>query len=113
MSAKHRIDQQWSIRGTWYRLSDAVCIVLGLMIGVRNGLTTTVDHYVIAAAVAIIVYGLLAEIGDMYRSWRGVSTHREIVGTLVCWGTTWLIFLRWALSRCTRPSSRVSRWPFG
>ena len=59
---------------------------VALAITVRHRLTTNLDHYVIAAAVAIIVYGLLAELGDMYRSWRGVSAHREAVGTLIVLG---------------------------
>jgi putative colanic acid biosynthesis UDP-glucose lipid carrier transferase len=36
---------------------------------------------------------MAAEIGGMYRSWRGVSVHREIVGTLFCWGCTCVFLL--------------------
>jgi putative colanic acid biosynthesis UDP-glucose lipid carrier transferase len=43
--------------------------------------------------VAIIIDGMAAEIGGMYRSWRGVSVHREIVGTLFCWGCTCVFLL--------------------
>ena len=101
------IYQQWSIRGAWYRLSDALCIVAGLAIAVRDGLTTTTEHYVIAAAVAIIVYCLLGEIGDMFRSWRGVSAHREVVGTLLCWGSSAAILL--ALGFVTKHTAEFSR----
>jgi putative colanic acid biosysnthesis UDP-glucose lipid carrier transferase len=87
------IYQRWSARGVWYRLADAFCIIVGLTISVQRGLSTTIDHYVIAAAVAIIVYDLLSEIGDMYRNWHGVSEHREVVGTLICWGCTWMALL--------------------
>jgi putative colanic acid biosysnthesis UDP-glucose lipid carrier transferase len=90
MPGQQYIHQKWSARGVCYRLADALCIVAGLAISVQPGLTTTIDHYVIAAAVAIIVYYLLAEIGDMYRNWNGVSEHREVVGTLICWGCTWM-----------------------
>ena len=93
MPEKRCIHQQWSIRGVWYRMSDALCIVAGLAIAVGGGLTTRIDHYIIAAAVAIIVYGLAAETGDMYRSWRGVSVHREAIGTLLIWGFTCAILL--------------------
>ena len=93
MSDERRIHQQWSIRGAWYRLSDALYIVAGLAIAVSRGLTTTADHYVIAGAVAVFVYGLLAEVGDLYRSWRGVSVHREAIGTLLSWGLTCVILL--------------------
>ncbi len=107
MSDKRRIYQQWSIRGAWYRLSDALCIVAGLVIAVQRGLTTSIEHYVIVAAVAIIVYYLLAEIGDMYRSWRGVSAHREAVGTLLSWGAASVILL--ALGFATKRTAEFSR----
>jgi putative colanic acid biosysnthesis UDP-glucose lipid carrier transferase len=90
MQQRQYIHQKWSARGVWYRLADALCIVAGLFISVQRGLTATVDHYIIAAAVAIIIYYLLAEIGDMYRNWHGVSEQREVVGTLICWGCTWM-----------------------
>ena len=107
MSEKRRIYQQWSIRGAWYRLSDAVCIVAALVIAVHRGLSTSIEHYVIVAAVAIIVYYLLAEIGDMYRNWRGVSAHREAVGTLFSWGFTCAILL--GLAFATKRSAEFSR----
>jgi putative colanic acid biosynthesis UDP-glucose lipid carrier transferase len=107
MSDTNHIYQQWSVQGFLYRLSDAFCIVAGLAVAVRHGLTTTLDHYVIAAAVAIIVYGLMAEIGDLYRSWRGVSTHREAVGVLFGWGCTLAVLL--ALGFVTHHTNEFSR----
>jgi putative colanic acid biosysnthesis UDP-glucose lipid carrier transferase len=108
MSDKHRIHQQWSIRGVCYRLSDALSIVLGLaVVAVHRGLSTSIDHYIIAAALAIIVYGLAAEIGDMYRSWRGVSANREAMGTLLSWGATWTLLL--ALGFATGHATESSR----
>ena len=88
-------------------MSDALCIVAGLAIAVGGGLTTRIDHYIIAAAVAIIVYGLAAETGDMYRSWRGVSVHREAIGTLLIWGFTCAILL--ALGFATKHTHEFSR----
>jgi putative colanic acid biosynthesis UDP-glucose lipid carrier transferase len=93
MSDKQRIYQQWSIRGAWYRLSDALGIVIALVIGSLCCLADTRDHVIIAGSVAIIIDGMAAEIGGMYRSWRGVSVHREIVGTLFCWGCTCVFLL--------------------
>ena len=84
-----------------------MCIAAGLAISVQRGLTTTIDHYIIAGAAAIIVYGLLAEIGDMYRNWHGVSEHREVVGTLICWGCTWMTLL--LLAFVTARSAEFSR----
>ena len=107
MPIKRRIYQQWSIRGAWYRLSDASCIAGGLAVAVYRLPTTSLDHYIIAAAVAIIVYGLLAEIGNMYRNWCGVSAHREIVGTALCWGSTWVALL--ALGFTTGRTAHFSR----
>jgi putative colanic acid biosynthesis UDP-glucose lipid carrier transferase len=93
MPQKSRIYQQWSIRGAWYRLCDALCIAAGLAVAVQRGLSIHFEHYVIAAATAIIIYHLLAETGGMYRSWRGVSVHREAMGTLFTWGATALLLL--------------------
>ena len=107
MPDNHRIYQQWSVQGVWYRLSDALCIVGGLAVAVVRGRTTTVDHYIIAAAVAIIVYYLLAEMGGLYRSWRGVSAHREAVGVLFGWGCTLVVLL--ALGFITQHTGEFSR----
>ncbi|MFZ1933183.1 MAG: undecaprenyl-phosphate glucose phosphotransferase [Thermoguttaceae bacterium] len=107
MQPRYYIHQRWSARGVWYRLADASCIAAGLAISIQRGLTTTVDHYLVAGAAAIIVYGLLAEIGDMYRNWHGVSEHREVVGTLICWGCTWMALL--LLAFVTTRSAEFSR----
>jgi putative colanic acid biosynthesis UDP-glucose lipid carrier transferase len=101
------IHQKWSARGVWYRLADAFCIAAALTISVQHGLTTTIDHCVIAGALAIILYGMLAEIGDMYRNWHGVSEHREVIGTLICWGCTWMALL--LLAFVTARSGEFSR----
>ncbi|MCE5303145.1 MAG: undecaprenyl-phosphate glucose phosphotransferase [Planctomycetaceae bacterium] len=103
------IYQQWSIRGAWYRLSDAACIAAGLVIGVRGQPTTTLDHYVIVAAVAIIVYGLLSELVGLHRSWRGVSIRREILGATACWLLTGVLLLMLAFAtKQTADFSRIS-----
>ncbi len=107
MPQKQRIYQQWSVRGVWYRLCDALCIAVGLLIAVPRELPSRIEHYVIAAAVAIILYGLVAETGGMYGSWRGVSVHREAMGTLFTWGFTFLILL--ALGFVTRHMAEFPR----
>jgi putative colanic acid biosynthesis UDP-glucose lipid carrier transferase len=68
-------------------------VAAGLVLAVQYGLTDVVDHSLVAGAIAILIYGFLAEIGGMYRSWRGVSTHREAVGTLISWAATLGILL--------------------
>jgi putative colanic acid biosynthesis UDP-glucose lipid carrier transferase len=95
------------VQGALYRLSDALCIVAGLILAVSHGLTISMDHYVIAASVAIIVYYLLAEISGLYRSWRGVSAHREAVGVLFGWGCTLVTLL--ALGFVTKHTAEFSR----
>ena len=108
MLARQRIHRNWSFWGLWYRLADAICIVAGLAICAPRDLLLT-DHYITAAAIAIIVYNLLAEVGDMYRNWRGVSRHREGVGTILCWGIAWLILLIASfVTKHTATFSRVS-----
>ncbi|MEN6450525.1 MAG: undecaprenyl-phosphate glucose phosphotransferase [Thermoguttaceae bacterium] len=110
MSDKHSsIYQHRSIAGVWYRFADALWIAVGLLISVRRGLTVTADRYVIVALVAIIVYYLLAEMAQMYRSWRGVSIHREALGTLFCWAITLATLLTLGfLTKHTAAFSRIS-----
>jgi len=92
MMGNARIYEQWSIRGAWYRLSDTVCIVVAMLIAMDR-VSTSLEHHIIVAAAAIIIFGLTAEVGGMYQSWRGVSAHREIVGLMFAWGITVVILL--------------------
>ncbi|MEN6458184.1 MAG: undecaprenyl-phosphate glucose phosphotransferase [Thermoguttaceae bacterium] len=109
MPDQHTIHQYRSFLGVWYRLADAVCIAIGLLLSVHRGLTATPDRYVIVGALAVIVYSLLAEMGQMYRSWRGVSVHREVLGTLVCWAVTLMTLLTLGfLTKHTAEFSRIS-----
>lgn len=109
MSDRHLIQQQWSLLGLWYRLADALCITLGLIISLQRGLTTTANLYVTVAAVAIVVFYLLAEAGGLYRSWRGVSVNRELFGALACWGCSLAVLLTLGfLTKHTAEFSRIS-----
>ncbi len=109
MTEKRRIYQQWSIRGLWYRLSDALCIVAGLAIAGARRPTSNVEHCTMAIAAAIIIYYVLAEAGGMYRNWRGVSVHREIASTAFVWGGTCAILLAVGFATgCTTRFSRIS-----
>jgi putative colanic acid biosynthesis UDP-glucose lipid carrier transferase len=91
MPERHPIYQRWRLLGAWYRLGDALSIAVGVVIATRR--EAAADGYPLVAAAAIIVYYLLAELGNMYRNWRGVSAHREAVGTLMCWGCTLAVLL--------------------
>ncbi len=109
MSGRQKIHQQWSLQGLWYRLADAFCIALGLLISLQRGLTTTANLYVTVAAVAIVVFYLVAEAGGLYRSWRGVSGHREWVGARFCWGCTLMALSTLGfLTKHTAQFSRIS-----
>jgi putative colanic acid biosynthesis UDP-glucose lipid carrier transferase len=84
--AARRIHQQISVLGSLYRLADAASVAGGLCFAVWAVGTVQAD-YLLPGAVAIIVHYLVAELGGMYRSWRGVSSNREAVAIL----TTWLL----------------------
>ena len=107
MPDRRHIHQHWSLLGAWYRLADALGIALALAIAVFRRPIGTIDHYAVAAAVAIIVYDLLAEMGGMYRSWRGVSAHREAMGALICWTCTAVTLL--VLGFVTKRTAEFSR----
>jgi putative colanic acid biosynthesis UDP-glucose lipid carrier transferase len=79
-----RIHQQFSILGSLYRLADAASIAGGLSLAVWTTGSPPAD-YLLPGAVAIIVHYLVAEIGGMYRSWRGVSGDREAIAALSTW----------------------------
>jgi putative colanic acid biosynthesis UDP-glucose lipid carrier transferase len=73
-----------SVIGSLYRLADAISVAggLGLALWVAGKLPA---EYLLPGAVALIVHYLVAEISGMYRSWRGVSSHREAYATLCTW----------------------------
>ncbi len=109
MSVYRHVYQHGSLLGVWYRFADALGIALAMAISLPPCLPTITDPYVIAAAVAIIVYFLFAELGNMYRSWQGVSAHREAVGMLICWSCTALTLLSLGfVTKRTADFSRIS-----
>src|SRR5438477_525825 len=84
--APRRIHQQISVLGSLYRLADAASVAGGLCFAVWSVGSVQAD-LLLPGAVAIIVHYMVAELGGMYRSWRGVSSNREAVAVL----STWLI----------------------
>src|SRR5262245_16940379 len=79
-----RIHQQISILGSLFRLADAASVAGGLTVALWAVGSTPTD-FLLAGSVAIIVHYLVAELGGMYRSWRGVSGDREAFATLLTW----------------------------
>src|SRR5205823_6608200 len=79
-----RIHQQVSDLGAIYRLADAVSVAGGLSLAIWILGRAQVD-YLLPSAAAIIVHYLVAELGGVYRSWRGVSRNREVFAVLAAW----------------------------
>jgi len=79
-----RIHQQISVLGSLYRLADAAAVAGGLSLAGWVAAYPQVE-LILAGAVAIVVHGLVAELGGMYRSWRGVSSDREAYASLGTW----------------------------
>jgi len=113
MPDRQPIYQRLPLLGAWYRIADAFCIVLGLVVSIRQTTVSLDNPYVIAGAMAIILYGMLGEIGAMYQNWHGVSEHREAVGVLICWGLTVVaLLILGVVTRHTEDFSRLAmfRW---
>src|SRR4051794_6833458 len=79
-----RIHQQVSDLGSLYRMADAVSVAGGLSLAIWIVGGVQAD-YLLPSATAIIVHYLVAEVGGMYRSWRGVSRNREAFAVLGAW----------------------------
>src|SRR5262245_17768847 len=78
MSQNRRIQPSRSALNVLHRLADAVALVGGLYAAAAYTQTPTDDHHQLAAAAAVILFSLAAEITNLYRSWRGVSSDREL-----------------------------------
>jgi putative colanic acid biosynthesis UDP-glucose lipid carrier transferase len=103
-----RIQQQFSILGSLYRLADAASVAGGLGLALW-AVALAHDDYLLPGAAAIIVHYLVAEFGGMYRSWRGVSGDREAFASLSCWIAAFVAFsaLAFATGRL-EPFSRAT-----
>lgn len=72
-----------------YRVIDAVAIILGMVLAVMGAGEQPESDHRLAVAVVLAIYYIVAEFTGVYRSWRGVSTEREIA----CGALTWTISL--------------------
>ena len=108
-SSVRRIHQYWPPAGVLYRMTDALSVVAGLAIASLEPQArwTTTEHYLLAGLSAILFYGFVAELSGMYRSWRGVSTQREIFSVLFVWVFT--SFLLLGLGFMTKHTGEFSR----
>jgi putative colanic acid biosysnthesis UDP-glucose lipid carrier transferase len=87
-----RIHQQISVMGSAYRLADVASVAagLGLALGVAR---LDPGEFLLPGATAIIVHYLVAELGGMYRSWRGVAADREAWAALGTWFVAFALLL--------------------
>jgi len=104
-----RIHQHWPAAGVLHRFTDALCIAATLALASQQPQArwTATEHYVLAGLSAIILYFLIAELSGMYRSWRGVSTQREMLSMLFAWSIT--LFLLLGLGFVTKHTQEFSR----
>ncbi len=95
----------------FYRLLDAVSIILGLYIAARWATWTETKHYLLAGTASMLIFGFIAELSGIYRSWRGVSAKREILSALFAWGVTLLLLT--AIAFTIKPTELFSRFAIG
>jgi len=67
------------------RFLDGCAIVGGLVIAAKIYAPPAGQDFALAGAVALVLYYLMAEVGGMYRDWRGSSVEREIGYALWIW----------------------------
>ncbi|MEQ8790437.1 MAG: undecaprenyl-phosphate glucose phosphotransferase [Pirellulaceae bacterium] len=107
LTSRPRIQPHSSLLGALYRVSDALCILAALWLATVIRPLANADQMLLAAAAAMAVFFLTAEVTGMYRSWRGVSTERELVCALVTWSSTLLIVV--AIGYLTSHAADFSR----
>lgn len=92
-----------------YRVTDAVAIILGMVLAVWGaGETTQPDHRLAVAAV-LAIYFVIAEFTGVYRNWRGVSTEREVFCGALTWGISLFgLFMLATLSHFDHPFNRYT-----
>ena len=71
-----------------HRLVDAAVICLTVSFALRYTEGAGLPHALTVAAATILVYHIVAELGGLYRSWRGSRVRRELACVLFKWGYT-------------------------
>ncbi|MGE3409665.1 MAG: undecaprenyl-phosphate glucose phosphotransferase [Pirellulales bacterium] len=88
MTASRRIYQQGPILDTLHRLADAVCILAGLFVASAYAPPLDNRDVALAAAAALLLFNIVAEISGLYRNWRGVAPRRELLCVAGTWSAT-------------------------
>ncbi|MDX1947945.1 MAG: undecaprenyl-phosphate glucose phosphotransferase [Pirellulaceae bacterium] len=105
-----RIQQQFSLVGSLYRLVDAASVAGGLALAVW-GTGGSHAEYLLPGAAAIIVHYLVAELVGMYRSWRGVAGDREAFAAIATWSLAFALLA--GLGYATGRLQSLPRLPLG
>jgi len=80
-----RIIQHASLLGIIMRLADTLGIVSGLYLAAGLSGATVDRHGLLAAASALVIFNLTAEVSGLYRSWHGVPFRRELLCSAITW----------------------------
>lgn len=104
-----RIRHERSLLDALMRVSDAGCVAAGYWVAAWHPTTQVNNGFLLAATTTVLVLFLTAEVTGLYRSWRGVPTHREISAALWTWGYSVSLLLAIAvLTRFTDQLPRLS-----
>lgn len=93
MSSARRVLPLASLNEALYRVLDAAAILMSLVLVETFSNWQTNGREQLCGAAAVIVFLLVAEITGVYRSWRGISTDREILCAWVTWAATIIVLL--------------------
>lgn len=91
--APRRVLPYRSLNEALYRLIDAGGILLALAFVEACTPWRATGEFEYFGAFAAIIYLLVAEVTGVYRSWRGISTDREILCAWLTWLATLLVML--------------------
>lgn len=106
-ATSRRVLPHASLNDALYRLVDAACVLLALVLVELFATWEPGPEHELRGAIAVIAYLLIAEVTGVYRSWRGISTDREILCAWITWGVTLLALL--AVGYMTRATDDIPR----
>lgn len=100
-----------TLRKLVYRVTDAICILIGLQLAYQFGQVMYPPQVIAAVSSAILLHSVASSLTGNYRNWRGT----RFDGELICVWYTWLISLGALviLGATTQYGSGLTRWTFG
>ena len=102
-----RILHEQSLMNSLARFSDGACVLIGFAVaGFCPGVLMD-SQLSLAAAIGVILQLLFGELTGLYRSWRGVSMHREVATAIMTWGYGLAVLL--VLGFLTRYTDQLPR----